>query len=265
MSHQDTRPAGGTHGRRHGVEARSARFVAGVTALIVVSVVAVLSGCAASTTAGDATDDSPAPAAKSAAQSKAAAVPRLVGMTLAEVKAALRDAGLTIGVVKHEPSASEAGTVLRQGSAPGASLDAGSPVTIVLAAPLPKVPGVVGSAKAAATTELEAAGFRVQISTKPTTSGADNVVISEAPSGGSRAEPGTVVKLVIADLHKPPALSSAGGSGCTPGYSPCLPPASDYDCEGGSGNGPKYTGLVHVTGSDPYELDVDGDGVACES
>ena len=28
---------------------------------------------------------------------------------------------------------------------------------------------------------------------------------------------------------------------CTPGYSPCLPPASDYDCRGGSGNGPKYT------------------------
>jgi len=28
---------------------------------------------------------------------------------------------------------------------------------------------------------------------------------------------------------------------CTPGYSPCLPPAEDYDCAGGSGNGPKYT------------------------
>ena len=34
---------------------------------------------------------------------------------------------------------------------------------------------------------------------------------------------------------------------CTPGYSPCLTPASDYDCAGGSGNGPGYTGLVYVT------------------
>jgi hypothetical protein len=55
-----------------------------------------------------------------------------------------------------------------------------------------------------------------------------------------------------------------GTSNCTPGYSPCLPPASDYDCRGGSGNGPKYTGPVRVTGSDPYDLDRDGDGVGCE-
>jgi hypothetical protein len=51
---------------------------------------------------------------------------------------------------------------------------------------------------------------------------------------------------------------------CTPGYSPCLAPASDYDCRGGSGNGPKYTGPIRVTGSDPYDLDRDGDGRACE-
>ncbi len=63
-----------------------------------------------------------------------------------------------------------------------------------------------------------------------------------------------------ASAPKPP------GGGCTPGYSPCLPPASDYDCAGGSGNGPKFVdGPVYVTGSDPYGLDSDGDGVACES
>lgn len=54
-------------------------------------------------------------------------------------------------------------------------------------------------------------------------------------------------------------------SNCTDGYDPCLPPASDYDCEGGSGDGPAYTGYVTVTGSDPYDLDADGDGVGCES
>lgn len=56
-----------------------------------------------------------------------------------------------------------------------------------------------------------------------------------------------------------------GGGSCTPGYSPCLPPASDYDCAGGSGDGPKYvSGPVYVTGDDPYDLDSDGDGVGCE-
>jgi len=51
---------------------------------------------------------------------------------------------------------------------------------------------------------------------------------------------------------------------CTAGYDPCLAPASDYDCAGGSGDGPAYTGYVVVTGADPYDLDADGDGVACE-
>jgi hypothetical protein len=62
--------------------------------------------------------------------------------------------------------------------------------------------------------------------------------------------------------------SDGGGGNCTPGYSPCLPEGpSDYDCSGGSGNGPAYTepGVVYtVTGSDPYGLDADGDGSGCE-
>jgi hypothetical protein len=53
---------------------------------------------------------------------------------------------------------------------------------------------------------------------------------------------------------------------CHPSYDPCLDPnASDYDCEGGSGDGPEYTGYVTVTGSDDYGLDSDGDGTGCES
>ncbi len=52
---------------------------------------------------------------------------------------------------------------------------------------------------------------------------------------------------------------------CTPGYSPCIAQGSDVDCAGGSGNGPRYvSGPVYVTGSDPYDLDRDGDGVGCE-
>lgn len=56
-------------------------------------------------------------------------------------------------------------------------------------------------------------------------------------------------------------------SECDPNYTgACLDPnASDYDCEGGSGNGPLYTGEVTVVGVDHYGLDADGDGVGCES
>jgi hypothetical protein len=66
----------------------------------------------------------------------------------------------------------------------------------------------------------------------------------------------------------PRTSPSGSSSNCTPGYSPCLPEGpSDYDCYGGSGNGPAYTepGVTYrVTGPDPYGLDADGDGLGCE-
>ena len=57
------------------------------------------------------------------------------------------------------------------------------------------------------------------------------------------------------------------GPGCTPGYDPCLPDyGSDYDCAGGTGDGPYYSGNVNVQrGMDIYDLDRDGNGLGCES
>jgi hypothetical protein len=52
---------------------------------------------------------------------------------------------------------------------------------------------------------------------------------------------------------------------CDPNYSGCLDPNSpDYDCEGGSGDGPDYTGTVTVLGVDHYGLDDDSDGIGCD-
>jgi resuscitation-promoting factor RpfB len=55
---------------------------------------------------------------------------------------------------------------------------------------------------------------------------------------------------------------------CHPSYGgACLDPdASDDDCAGGSGNGPEYVdGPITVSGPDPFDLDRDNDGVACET
>lgn len=58
-----------------------------------------------------------------------------------------------------------------------------------------------------------------------------------------------------------------GGEECDPSYpDDCLDPsASDYDCEGGEGDGPEYVaGPVNVQGVDPFGLDRDGNGTGCE-
>ena len=59
---------------------------------------------------------------------------------------------------------------------------------------------------------------------------------------------------------QPPAQS------CHPSYvGACLLiGAGDYDCRGGSGNGPNYTGRVRVVGPDEFGLDRDNDGIGCE-
>jgi len=79
------------------------------------------------------------------------------------------------------------------------------------------------------------------------------------------------VFLCIAGLGSTLSASATAGSiqiSCTPGYSPCIPNrASDVDCYGGGGNGPRYTraGVVYrVRGSDRYRLDADNDGRGCE-
>ena len=63
----------------------------------------------------------------------------------------------------------------------------------------------------------------------------------------------------------PPASTSAAGfstgGGCNPNYRPCLPIVSDLDCA----DIPDSLKPVHVIGSDPYHLDGDGDGLACEA
>ena len=60
--------------------------------------------------------------------------------------------------------------------------------------------------------------------------------------------------------------AAAAAADCHSSYTgACLDPnASDYDCSGGSGDGPEYTGMVTVVGADDYELDRDGDGTACD-
>jgi hypothetical protein len=65
----------------------------------------------------------------------------------------------------------------------------------------------------------------------------------------------------------PPPPSTAPSRDCDPSYPDvCLDPAAaDYDCAGGSGNGPECVeDPIRVRPPDPFDLDGNGDGVGCE-
>jgi hypothetical protein len=83
---------------------------------------------------------------------------------------------------------------------------------------------------------------------------AEHAQLGDVPAPGGSGE-----------TTRPPSQPDSDGD-CDPNYEgACLDPDSvDYDCEGGSGDGPDYTGPVDVVGDDHFGLDRDGDGIGCE-
>lgn len=72
--------------------------------------------------------------------------------------------------------------------------------------------------------------------------------------------------IAVGSKEKVAAPPPAPAGNCDSNYTgACVPIASDVDCAGGSGNGPAYVqGPVRIVGSDIYDLDRDGDGIACD-
>jgi len=99
---------------------------------------------------------------------------------------------------------------------------------------------------------------------------ASSPVPYSSPSTVSTVPPTTVERVAVAKAPPPPTTTpppTAPPGTCDPS-SPdlCLDPtAEDYDCQGGSGNGPRYVdGPIRVRPPDQFGLDSDGDGLGCE-
>lgn len=90
------------------------------------------------------------------------------------------------------------------------------------------------------------------------------VTVTDGAETGRKLVRSVVTKKAVAKVIAV-GTKTGGGGGCDPNYSPCVPIADDVDCAGGSGDGPKYVdGPIRIIGGDPYDLDRDGDGVACD-
>ena len=88
-----------------------------------------------------------------------AAVPEVVGATLAEATRQIEAAGLTVGEVRSIPSPEPADTVLKSSREAGALIDAGAAIRLTIASGLNIVPDLDGLSAAEAAATLHDAGF----------------------------------------------------------------------------------------------------------
>jgi hypothetical protein len=139
--------------------------------------------------------------------------------------------------------------------------------------PTVKVPNLVGMSLARAKAILADRGLRATISYRSTARYAAGTVISQSRRAGARVGPDSRITVVVAKAPPPPPTAAppppptSPPRNCDPSYPDvCLNPnAEDYDCAGGSGNGPLYVeGPISVRPPDPFDLDADDDGVGCE-
>ena len=137
------------------------------------------------------------------------------------------------------------------------------------------VPRLVGLRLARAKDSLADRGLTAKVTYKSTARYPAGTVISQSRKAGADVLPDTTVSVVVAKAPPPPPSTAppaspptAPSQNCHPSYEgECLKIGiGDYDCAGGSGNGPNYVqGTVQVVGPDQFDLDRDGDGLGCET
>jgi serine/threonine protein kinase len=130
-------------------------------------------------------------------------VPDVVGEDQATAANRLGSAGLTLGSVANQPSATvPSGNVISTSPSPGTKVNPGSTVNLVVSSgqpqPQSQVPNVVGLKENQARSTLTAAGYGVssqpQAVSDPTQNG---IVLNQSPSGGTPANQGTTVTIVV--------------------------------------------------------------------
>jgi hypothetical protein len=139
-----------------------------------------------------------------------------------------------------------------------------------------EVPTLVGMTLTKAKQALADGGLKATTKYKSTARYPAGTVISQSHQAGAGVLPNTTISLVVAKTPPPPPPpptapappATTPAQNCDSSYPDvCLDPTvADYDCAGGSGNGPEYVeGPIRVRPPDPFDLDRDGDGWGCEN
>jgi beta-lactam-binding protein with PASTA domain len=137
-------------------------------------------------------------------------VPDVTGQSQSAGKTTLENAGFKVVSTDQASATVKSGNVISQNPAGNTQAAQNSTVNIVISTgpPSVSVPRVINEPPAAATSTLEAAGFKVAQTTKSVTRAKRNgLVVEESPTPGSTAKQGSTVTIFVG-VYTPPSTST---------------------------------------------------------
>ena len=139
-------------------------------------------------------------------------VPAVIGMRQERAEATVRDAGLD-SVATPEESSKPRGVVLDQNPDPGAKVDEGASVQLVISnGPAREtVPDVVGETQSEAIAQLTAAKFTADVKSVFSDKKA-GIVLSQEPAGGANLKEGSAVTLTVSRGREPVTVPDVVGT-----------------------------------------------------
>jgi serine/threonine-protein kinase len=135
------------------------------------------------------------------------AVPNVVGLDQDAAERALEDKDL-VPVVQEQESDQPEGKVFQQDPGSGTNVSKGDRVTITVSKgpAAVDVPDVVGLTRGDARGELQGAGFKVEVKTRPSEDpGDDDIVLDQRPGHGTQLKKGRTVVIYVGQFTPPPS------------------------------------------------------------
>jgi beta-lactam-binding protein with PASTA domain len=125
-------------------------------------------------------------------------VPSVIGLSFGQASAALQNEGFAVAAPQYVESDEPKGTVVDQ--SPSGSAPPGSTITLSVSKgpQMSTVPDVTSQDEASARSALQSAGFKVQVQSQDVSDpGLAGIVLSQNPTGDTRAEQGSTVTIVV--------------------------------------------------------------------
>ncbi|MCJ7725903.1 MAG: Stk1 family PASTA domain-containing Ser/Thr kinase, partial [Acidimicrobiia bacterium] len=150
-----------------------------------------------------------------------ATVPNLLNLTLDDARSVILAAGLTLGTISTEVSpVVPADTVLAQDPFPGVTVDAGTPIDIVISAGTDAIemPNVVGRSETEALFQLGEAGFsssQIVVQEEPSNEVLEGFVIATVPTAGNLVASTNTITVIVSSGTAPVEIPNVVGMDLT--------------------------------------------------